>query len=111
MFLIPEDLLKLGLAVMAGGLIGIEREYRDKAAGVRTLIFICLGAALFTILSSRLAGDNDPTRIAAGIVAGVGFSVRGSSCARGAGWSDSQRRQRSGTQQPSADDEMYEPRA
>ncbi|MCJ7512079.1 MAG: MgtC/SapB family protein [Anaerolineales bacterium] len=73
MFLIPEDLLKLGLAVMAGGLIGIEREYRDKAAGLRTLIFICLGAALFTILSSRLAGDNDPTRIAAGIVAGVGF--------------------------------------
>ncbi len=73
MFLLPEDLLKLGLAVLAGGLIGIEREFRDKAAGFRTLIFICLGASLFTILSGRLAGENDPTRIAAGIVAGVGF--------------------------------------
>ena len=73
MYLLPEDLLKLGLAVLAGGLIGIEREFRDKAAGFRTLIFICLGATLFTILSSRLAGDKDPTRIAAGIVAGVGF--------------------------------------
>ena len=73
MFLLPEDLLKLGLAVLAGGLIGIEREFRDKAAGFRTLIFICLGSALFTILSVRLAGVNDPTRIAAGIVAGVGF--------------------------------------
>jgi putative Mg2+ transporter-C (MgtC) family protein len=73
MYLQPEDLLKLGMAVLAGGLIGIEREFRDKAAGFRTLIFICLGATLFTILSSRLAGVNDPTRIAAGIVAGVGF--------------------------------------
>jgi len=72
-YLLSDDLLKLGLAVLAGGLIGIEREFRDKAAGFRTLIFICLGAALFTILSSRLAADKDPTRIAAGIVAGVGF--------------------------------------
>jgi len=73
MVLLPEDVLKLVLAGLAGGLIGIEREFRDKAAGFRTLIFIGLGAALFTILSSRLAGENDPTRIAAGIVAGVGF--------------------------------------
>ncbi|HQN43268.1 MAG TPA: MgtC/SapB family protein, partial [Anaerolineaceae bacterium] len=73
MYLQPEDLLKIVLAVLVGGLIGIEREYRDKAAGFRTLIFICVGAALFTILSVRLAGDKDPTRIAASIVTGVGF--------------------------------------
>ncbi len=73
MYLQPEDLLKIVLAVLVGGLIGIEREYRDKAAGFRTLIFICVGATLFTILSVRLAGDNDPTRIAASIVTGVGF--------------------------------------
>jgi hypothetical protein len=50
--------------VFFGGLIGLEREFRDKAAGFRTLIFICLGATLFTILSTELAGDKDPTRIA-----------------------------------------------
>lgn len=69
----PEDILKILLAVTAGGLIGIEREYRDKAAGFRTLIFICAGACLFTILSERLAPDTDPNRIAANIVTGVGF--------------------------------------
>lgn len=69
----PEDILKILLAVAAGGLIGIEREYRDKAAGFRTLIFICAGACLFTILSERLAPDADPNRIAANIVTGVGF--------------------------------------
>lgn len=69
----PDDILKILLAVTAGGLIGIEREYRDKAAGFRTLIFICAGACLFTILSERLAPDTDPNRIAANIVTGVGF--------------------------------------
>jgi putative Mg2+ transporter-C (MgtC) family protein len=68
-----EDLLKILLAILAGGAIGIEREIRDKAAGFRTLIFICVGAALFTIFSERLAGTNDPTRIASNIVVGVGF--------------------------------------
>ncbi len=51
----------------------IEREFRDKAAGFRTLIFICLGSALFSILSAKLAVDSDTTRIATGIVTGVGF--------------------------------------
>jgi len=69
----PEDFLKIALAIVAGGLIGIEREFRDKAAGFRTLIFICLGATLFTMLSTRLALDKDPTRIAANIVTGIGF--------------------------------------
>lgn len=73
MYLSPEDLLKIALGVVVGGLVGIEREFRDKAAGFRTLIFISLGATLFTIFSIRLAGDKDPTRIAANIVSGVGF--------------------------------------
>ncbi len=67
-----EDVLKVVLAIIAGGLIGIEREFRDKAAGFRTLIVICVGATLFTMWSSPLAGQTDP-RIAAGVVAGVGF--------------------------------------
>lgn len=70
-----EHLLGLGLATLAGALIGAEREYRDRAAGFRTIIFICVGAALFTIVSHAiaLAHDKDPTRIAANVVSGVGF--------------------------------------
>jgi putative Mg2+ transporter-C (MgtC) family protein len=68
-----EDLIKILLAILAGGAIGIEREIRDKAAGFRTLIFICVGAALFTIFSLKLADTSDPTRIASNIVVGVGF--------------------------------------
>ena len=48
-------------------------EFRDKAAGFRTIIFICVGATLFTIFSIQIAGDKDPGRIAANIVTGVGF--------------------------------------
>jgi putative Mg2+ transporter-C (MgtC) family protein len=70
---LTEDILKLLLAIVAGGLIGAEREYRDKAAGFRTIIFICVGSALFTMFSLRLGGDRDPARIAANIVSGVGF--------------------------------------
>jgi putative Mg2+ transporter-C (MgtC) family protein len=62
------------LAVVLGGTIGLEREIRGKAAGLRTNILICVGAALFTRLSIEIAGGNgDPARIAAQIVTGVGF--------------------------------------
>src|SRR5262245_10109658 len=73
-----EDLLRIGLAILVGGLIGSEREYRDKAAGFRTIIFICVGAASFTILSAKLAQGHDPTRVAAQIVTGIGFLGAGS---------------------------------
>jgi putative Mg2+ transporter-C (MgtC) family protein len=73
MQLAPEDLLRLGLAALAGGLIGMEREYRDKAAGLRTLIFICTGATLFTMLARHLTPLNDTTRIAAAVITGIGF--------------------------------------
>lgn len=73
MALLPEDVIKLLLAVVIGGLIGAEREYRDKVAGFRTLIFICVGATLFTLFSIKLGGSGDPARIAANIVSGVGF--------------------------------------
>lgn len=74
MFLLEsEDVLKLAIAVVVGGIVGAEREYRDKAAGFRTIIFICVGATLFTIFSTKLAFRGDPTRIAANIVTGIGF--------------------------------------
>ncbi|MFT7644822.1 MAG: putative Mg2+ transporter-C (MgtC) family protein [Candidatus Paceibacteria bacterium] len=62
------------IAALVGGLIGIEREYRDKSAGFRTMILIAVGSALFTLLSSTLGAEGgESTRIAAAIVSGVGF--------------------------------------
>jgi putative Mg2+ transporter-C (MgtC) family protein len=74
MVLYPEDILKLLLALALGGMVGAEREFRDKDAGFRTLMFIAVGSAMFTILSIRIAGgQSDPARIAAQIVSGIGF--------------------------------------
>ncbi len=73
-----EDGLKLGLAVLLGGAVGLEREASDKPAGLRTHILICLGSALMMILSIRVAQDfavtaADPGRIAQGVITGIGF--------------------------------------
>lgn len=68
-----SDALRIILAMLAGGLIGLEREFRDKSAGFRTLIFIGSGAALFTVLSRNIGETEDPARIAANIVTGIGF--------------------------------------
>jgi len=67
------DVIKLLLAVLIGGLIGAEREFRDKAAGLRTIMLICVGATLFTMFSLKLGGKDDPARVAANVVSGVGF--------------------------------------
>jgi putative Mg2+ transporter-C (MgtC) family protein len=71
--LMLSDILRLLAAFAFGALVGAEREFHDKAAGLRTIILISVGAALFTIFSVKIAGDNDPGRIAAQIVTGVGF--------------------------------------
>jgi putative Mg2+ transporter-C (MgtC) family protein len=68
-----EDVIKILLAILLGGLIGGEREARDKSAGFRTIILICVGATLFTMLSSYLTNGTDTARIAANIVTGIGF--------------------------------------
>jgi putative Mg2+ transporter-C (MgtC) family protein len=67
--------LKLFLAAVLGGMIGIERELRDKPAGLRTNILICVGSTLFMSISTRVAQvlGGDPTRIAAQIISGIGF--------------------------------------
>jgi putative Mg2+ transporter-C (MgtC) family protein len=68
-----EIFLKLILSVIAGGLIGAEREFR-VGFGMRTLMLICVGSTMFTIYSSYYAfGEGDPRRIAAAVVTGVGF--------------------------------------
>ncbi|MFI5362908.1 MAG: MgtC/SapB family protein [Elusimicrobiota bacterium] len=67
-----SDSLSLLIALFLGACIGIEREFSDKAAGLRTNILICVGACLFTLVSERLFGVRD-AHIPAQIVAGVGF--------------------------------------
>jgi putative Mg2+ transporter-C (MgtC) family protein len=70
---------RLVLAIVLGGLIGLEREVKHRAAGLRTNMFICFGAALFTLLSEKLAGvPSDAARIAAQIIPGIGFIGAGS---------------------------------
>ncbi len=66
---------KLLLAAVLGGIIGLEREFRDKPAGLRTNILICVGSTLFMSISTRVAQilGGDPTRIAAQIISGIGF--------------------------------------
>jgi len=68
-----EIIWKLVLAVLIGGAIGAEREYRSKSAGFRTLTLICLGATIFTIFSQIIGGAGNPDRIASNIVTGIGF--------------------------------------
>lgn len=64
--------IKLLLAVLLGGIIGFDREYMNKAAGLRTLILICLGSCLFTIFSIVIT-NGTPDRTASNIVTGIGF--------------------------------------
>jgi len=69
-----EDVVSIILAAFLGAAIGLERELSGKSAGLRTNILICLGAAVFTIISKRMNVDEgSTTRIAAQIVTGVGF--------------------------------------
>src|SRR5437762_7758107 len=77
--IVGNSLVRLVLAAILGGVIGLERELKHKPAGLRTNIFICFGAALFTVLSRGLAETpSDYTRIAAQIIPGIGFIGAGS---------------------------------
>ena len=69
-----EMTLRLLLAAVLGAIIGYQRERAGKTAGVRTHSLICLGSALFTVASIYGFGSaTDPARVAAGVVAGIGF--------------------------------------
>jgi putative Mg2+ transporter-C (MgtC) family protein len=73
----PESVefwLRIGTAIFCGGIIGLERQLRGKAAGIRTSILICLGTQLFVGLGSSFGGERvDPTRVLAQVVTGIGF--------------------------------------
>ena len=66
--------LRLTLAALLGGLLGIERESKGKAAGVRTHMMVCMGAAMFVLASQQSGIDPaDMSRVLQGVIAGVGF--------------------------------------
>src|SRR3982751_1920469 len=71
----PHILLRLAVAAILGGAIGFERELRERGAGLRTHLVVCVGSALFTLVSAyAFVGPRvDPTRISAQIVSGIGF--------------------------------------
>jgi len=64
---------KLLISILIGAIIGSEREYHNKSAGLRTLMLICLGATLFTIFSMEIGEHSSPDRMASNIVTGIGF--------------------------------------
>lgn len=70
-----EATLRLILAVALGGIVGWQREAADKPAGFRTHILVCVGAALFTLISREgfFGSGADPARVASNIVVGIGF--------------------------------------
>src|SRR5688500_1592763 len=80
-----ELVQRLILAAALGAALGFERELRQKSAGLRTNILIAVGAALFTLMSIEMADGTDPTRIAAQIVAGIGFLGAGAIMRTGSG--------------------------
>ncbi len=85
MAIAADDLIKLLLALVLGGLIGWERELYDKPAGFRTNTLICVGSTLFTIFSLKIGiiPGTDSARIAAQIVSGIGFLGAGAIIRRG----------------------------
>lgn len=77
-----ETALRLALALFGGAVLGWEREYRDKPAGLRTHMMVSLGSAVFVVVSLRLANDMnmaagklqfDPLRVLQGVIGGIGF--------------------------------------
>lgn len=75
MLLSWTDVKRLLMACTMGGAVGLEREWRHKDSGLRTNMLICMGSALFTVMSINLAGDSTPNKgqVAANIVQGIGF--------------------------------------
>lgn len=68
-----EILMRFLLAALWGGIVGAERQYRNKSAGFRTMIMISVGACFFTMMSVLIGGEGNPDRIASNIVTGIGF--------------------------------------
>ncbi|MBN9296494.1 MAG: MgtC/SapB family protein [Filimonas sp.] len=68
-----EDLTSLLISLLLGSILGFEREYKSKAAGLRTIALICVGATLFTLMSKHISFYQNADRMASNIVTGIGF--------------------------------------
>jgi putative Mg2+ transporter-C (MgtC) family protein len=68
-----EEAAQVSVAFIIGAILGLEREFRSKPAGFRTMILISVGSCLYTILSQELGGISSSDRIASNIVTGIGF--------------------------------------
>jgi len=68
-----EIAARLGSALLLGGVIGFERQWRQRMAGLRTNALVAIGAAGFVVFSMMVSGNDSPTRVAAQIVSGIGF--------------------------------------
>jgi putative Mg2+ transporter-C (MgtC) family protein len=81
-----SEMVLAAVAFLCGAIVGVERERNDKQAGLRTLVLICVGSAVFTMVSvSPALGGREPARVAAQIVTGVGFLGAGSIMREGPG--------------------------
>ena len=81
-----EMTLRILMAAALGAIIGYQRERAGKSAGLRTVVLVCVGAALFTVVSMYGFGvAADPSRVASGIVIGIGFLGAGAIMRRGGG--------------------------
>src|SRR6266478_4675154 len=88
MISLHEMFLRLSFASLLGAAIGVERDLHRRPAGIRTSAFVCMGSALFTILSFQLAKmyvDTSSTRIASNLVQGIGFLGAGAILREGGG--------------------------
>jgi putative Mg2+ transporter-C (MgtC) family protein len=83
-----EVAFKLGYALLMGGFLGMEREVHKKVAGLRTHMIVCLSSSLLMVLSTEVGAElgvgGDPTRIAAGVMTGIGFLGAGTIIKHGA---------------------------
>src|SRR3984957_12489454 len=75
---IAQAALNLGAAVALGAVIGFERQWRQRLAGLRTNTLVALGAASFVVFEHLFSTDTNPTRIAARVASGIGFPGAGS---------------------------------
>lgn len=80
-----EIVLRIALALVAGAIIGIEREWRHKAAGIKTTTLVALGSAAFALMSDTFGPNNhSPAQLAAAVISGIGFIGAGVIIHRGA---------------------------
>lgn len=80
----PLFWLRVGLSLLCGGVVGLERQLRGKPAGIRTSILICMGTQIFVSLGASFEShDADPTRVLGQVVTGIGFLGAGVILTRG----------------------------